>query len=181
MARDGCILEIFGFLLGREKLDVLLQRFLIALEGDDIVSFIVFDLPGGSALTADGADGDDTACDRHPFEQRGDSDDHVGRFGHGELSHDQPLPGGEGRNRLDRRLDVLLRTGAAEVLPSMATTSAGALINAETQATKQCPKGLSVEPGENVAVVIIRQSPGGQTVESGAGERASSRQNARCR
>jgi hypothetical protein len=52
MAADGCVAEILGFLLVREERDVFTRRALIALEGEDVVGFLVIDLPGDVAPTA---------------------------------------------------------------------------------------------------------------------------------
>ena len=41
VAGDGGVLEILGFLLGREQFDVFPQRALIALQGQDVVGLLV--------------------------------------------------------------------------------------------------------------------------------------------
>ena len=46
VAADGGVLEIAGFLLGREEFDVIAQRALIALQGQNVVRLLVQDLLG---------------------------------------------------------------------------------------------------------------------------------------
>ena len=47
---DGGVLEVIGFLLVGEQLDVLAQRALIALQGEDVVGLLVQDFLGDGAL-----------------------------------------------------------------------------------------------------------------------------------
>ena len=51
------------FLLVCEQLDVVAQRALVALQGQDVVGLLVDDLLGDGALAAHGVDGDDGALD----------------------------------------------------------------------------------------------------------------------
>lgn len=59
MLTDHCVRVIPGFLLGDEQSDVLLQRALVAFERQDIVGFLVNDLPGYRTLASHGIDGHD--------------------------------------------------------------------------------------------------------------------------
>ena len=68
MATDGGVLEILGFLLGEEQIDILPKRTLITLQGQDVIGFLVDDLLGDGALAAHGVDGHHGALDgHHPF------------------------------------------------------------------------------------------------------------------
>ena len=105
---DGGVLEILGFLLGREQFDVFPQRALIALQGQDVVGLLVHDLPGDGALAAHGVDGDDGTLDGQHVEQLGDGEDLVGLVRHLDLPQHQPLARGEGRDHVDGCVAALL-------------------------------------------------------------------------
>ena len=134
---DLGVLEVPGFLLGHEKLDILTQRALIAFQREDVVGLLVDDFRSDVALAAHRIDGHDGPLDRQHVEQLGDGDDLVGLFRHLDLAEHEALARGEGRDHVDRRFGALLLVGSAQVLPSMAITSAGVPVSAATQATKQ--------------------------------------------
>ena len=72
MAADLGILKAVGFLLGREKLDILAQRALVTLERKNVIGLLIHDFLGDIALAAHRIDGHDGALDRHHVEQRRD-------------------------------------------------------------------------------------------------------------
>ena len=130
-------LKPLALLLGHEQFDILAQRALVALQGEDVIGLLVEDLLGDVALAAHRVDGDDGALDRHHVEQLRDGDDLVGFLRHLDLPEHEALARREGGDHVDGRLAALFWPERREVLPSMAITPAGAPISEATQATKQ--------------------------------------------
>jgi len=69
MSGDLVSLKPFAFLLGGEQLDILAQRALVALEGENVIGFLVEDFLGDVALAADGVGGNDGAFDHQHVEK----------------------------------------------------------------------------------------------------------------
>jgi hypothetical protein len=61
MSGDLGIAEAIRLLLGGEQLDILAQRALVALEGENVIGILVADFLGDVALAADGVGGNDGA------------------------------------------------------------------------------------------------------------------------
>ncbi len=108
---DGGVLEVPGFLLGDEHVDVVAQASLVAFEGENVVGFLVDDGPGDVALASHGVDGDDGALDRHHLQKLRDRDDFVRFLRHFHLPEDQPLARREGRDHVNRRFRSFLVAG----------------------------------------------------------------------
>ena len=113
---DCAVGEVAGLLLGDEELHVVVQRTLVALQGEHVVGLLVDDRLGDVALAAHGIDGHDGAFDRQHVEQLRDSADLVGLLRHLDLAEHQALPRGEGRDHVDRRLGAALLVGSARGL-----------------------------------------------------------------
>jgi hypothetical protein len=75
VAADRGVLEAIGLLLGGEQLDILAQRALVALKGENVIGVLVEDFLRDAALAAHGVDGYDGALDRHHVEQGWNGDD----------------------------------------------------------------------------------------------------------
>jgi hypothetical protein len=107
-------LQVIGFLLADEEFDVITQRALITLQGQDVVRLLVDDFSGDLALAAYGVDGDAGALDDQHVQELGNGDDLVRFLRHLDLTEHQSLPGGEGRDNVDRlaRAFLLVRAPA---------------------------------------------------------------------
>ncbi len=77
MSTDHGIGVLPGFPLGHEQADIVAQRALIALEGEDMVGLLVDDLLRDRTLAAHGVDGHDRPLDRQHLQKVGDRDDLV--------------------------------------------------------------------------------------------------------
>nr|WP_281433653.1 hypothetical protein [Methylosinus sp. H3A] len=157
LAADRRIHETIGFLLGGEQLHVFVERSLIASVRDDVIGLLVLDLLGDGALTAHGVDGDDGAFYGHHVQERGNGDDLVGFFRYGDLPHDEPLPGGESRDDVDRLLRALLLIGAARGFAVGGDDLGWRLSQSRDPGDEAALERLRVERGENVAEMVVRQ------------------------
>jgi len=83
-----------------------------------------------------GVDGDDCALDGHHVQKRGNGDDLVRFSGDGDLPITARWRAAEAETMWSGSFDPL-PPERREVLPSMAITTAGVLVSAETRATKQ--------------------------------------------
>ena len=114
-------------------------------------------------------------------EQRGDGDDLVGLFGHRDLPQHQTLPGGEGRNHMDRLLGVLLRAGAARCLAVDGDDLGGRFDERRNPGDEAASERLGVERGEDVAEMIMRRRAVLERPEAAQQTKASFRQSEPCR
>ena len=142
---DLGVLEIDPLLLVDKQLDVVSERALVALQGEDVIGFLVEDRLRDVTLAAHRVDGYDRTLDLQHAQELGDGDDLVGLLPHLDLAEYETLSRGESRHDVDRTLESFFFFEAFEpdrrtVLPSMATTSAGTPVCAATQATKQRSK-----------------------------------------
>jgi hypothetical protein len=100
--------------IGRKTADWgISQRALVALEGENVIGFLVEDFLGDVALAADGVGGNDGAFDHQHVEKRRNGDDLVGLVGHFDLAEHEALACREGGHHVDRRFFV---GGAAQRL-----------------------------------------------------------------
>src|ERR1700693_6309296 len=113
MSGDLGIAEAIRLLLGGEQLDILAQRALVALEGENVIGILVEDFLGDVALAADGVGGNDGAFDHQHVEKRRNGDDLVGFVGHLDLAEHEALACREGGHHVDRRFCTFLVGGAA--------------------------------------------------------------------
>ena len=95
-AADLGVREIARLLLRYQQFDVIAQRPLVTFQPEDIVGFLLDDLPCDGALAAHRVDCDDRAFDRQQVQQLRDRDDLVGFVRDFHLSQHQALAGGEG-------------------------------------------------------------------------------------
>ena len=160
---DDSVFKMLGFFLVHENFDILAQGSLIALEGEDVVGFLLDDLAGDVALAADRDNGPDRALDCHHVEQRGIGDDLI--CVHPDLTEHEALASSKGRDYVDR----LSRT------PLLIGTSRGLAVegNDIRRRFRQCCdpndetslEGLRVEVGENIAKMVMQGGAPGKRQE----------------
>ncbi len=98
---DNRIGKAACYLFDEEKLGIVVQAALVALEGKDIVGVLVDDLRGDVALTAHGVDGHRRAVDGQQIQQLRESDDLVGFISHLGLAKHQVLTCAPRRDHVD--------------------------------------------------------------------------------
>src|SRR5580692_11181812 len=114
VAADLGILEIHGLLLVDEEFDVVFERALVALQGEDVIGFLVEDRLRDVTLAAHRVDGYDRPLDLQHAQELGDGDDLVGLLPHLDLAENQTLSRGESRYDVDRTLEIFLLLGGLE-------------------------------------------------------------------
>src|SRR6202161_4172326 len=80
VAADLGVLEIYCLLFIDEELDVVFERALISLQGENVIGFLFDDRLRDIALTAHRVDRHDRPLDRQHAQQFGNGDDLVGFF-----------------------------------------------------------------------------------------------------
>ena len=111
---DGLVEERLGVceassaLLGEEQIDVLAQRRLVALDGQEVIGASITNGLGDGLLAAHGVDGHQGALEFQHFQQAGDGDDFVffgvNRF----LAENEALLRCPGRDHMQRRSPLAL-------------------------------------------------------------------------
>ena len=146
VAADLGILEIYRLLFVDEELDIVFERALIALQGEDVIGFLVDDRLSDFALATHRVDGDHRPLDRQHAQQLGNGDDLVGFFPDLDLTENETLAPAKADTMWIGPLGFFFFLEVFEpdlrgVLPSMAITSAETPVCAATQATKQRSNG----------------------------------------
>src|SRR5208337_1342 len=118
VAADLGILEIYRLLFIDEELDIVFERALIALQGEDVIGFLVDDRLSDFALATHRVDGDHRPLDRQHAQQLGNGDDLVGFFPDLDLTENETLARGESRHDVDRTLGVFLLLGGFRTGPA---------------------------------------------------------------
>ncbi len=113
---DNRIGKAACYLFDEEKLGIVVQAALVALEGKDIVGVLVDDLRGDVALTAHGVDGHRRAVDGQQIQQLRESDDLVGFISHLGLAKHQVLTCAPRRDHVDGRFGAAFLIGAPQRL-----------------------------------------------------------------
>src|SRR4051794_16333515 len=149
--------EVLGFLLRGEQRDVLVQRALIALEGQNVVGLLVQDLLRDAALASHGLDGHDGALDRQQVQQLGDGDDLIGLVRHLDLTQHEALTGRKGRHHVKRAL-ALLAKGLARRLAIDGDHLGRGTRELADPAHEAATERFGIERGENVAQLVVRGS-----------------------
>src|SRR3984885_16116456 len=104
VAADLGVVEIYRLLFIDEELDVVFERALISLQGENVIGFLVDDRLRDIALTAHRVDRHDRPLDRQHAQQFGNGDDLVGFFPYLHLTENEPLARSESRHDVDRPL-----------------------------------------------------------------------------
>lgn len=148
------ILERAGFLLPDEEFDVLMQRSLVALEGQNVIGLLVDDLFGDGALAADGIDADNGAFDRKHLQQLGDSDDLIGLIGDLDLAEDKALAGRKSRHHVNGGLCPF---GAAQGFAVDGDNLHGHARQRGNPGDKTALEGLGIECRQDIAKMVVRR------------------------
>src|SRR5271170_7395795 len=162
VAADLGVLEIYRLLFIDEELDIVFERALIALQGENVIGFLVDDRLCNFALAAHRVDGHDRSLDRQHAQQFGNGDDLVGFFSHRDLTENETLRAAKAVTMWIGPLGSFFFLEVFEpdrrrVLPSTGISSAGTPVSAATQATKQRPNAS----GSSVARMSPRWSCAG--------------------
>ena len=162
VAADLGVLEIYRLLFIDEELDIVFERALIALQGENVIGFLVDDRLCNFALAAHRVDGHDRSLDRQHAQQLGNGDDLVGFFSHRDLTENETLARGESRHDVDRTLGVHLLLGGlrAGPAPGLAVDRDQFGRNSGQRrdpGDKATPERLGVERGQDVAQVVVRR------------------------
>ena len=147
---------------GARELDVVFERALISLQGENVIGFLVDDRLRDIALTAHRVDHHDRPLDRQHAQQFGNGDDLVGFFPYLHLTENEPLARGESRHDVDRTLGVFLLLGGLRTGPSHRLAIDGDHFGRDPslrrdpgdEATLERP---GVERGQDVAQVVVRR------------------------
>jgi hypothetical protein len=103
--------------------DLGFKRWLVALEGEQVVSLVLNDLIGDGYLTAYGVDGHQRSFELFGFgqvvEKLGNGRDFIGFLGHAELSKDEP-----GISRIGAQGNAFVSASAALLWASIASRCA---------------------------------------------------------
>ena len=162
VAADLGVLEIYRLLFIDEELDIVFERALIALQGEDVIGFLVDDRLRDVALAAHRVDGHDRPLlDRQHAQQLGNGDDLVGFFPDLDLTENEPLARGESRHDVDRALGVFLPLGSLRTGPARGLAVDGDHFGRNSglrrhPGDKATPEWLGVERGQDVAQVVVR-------------------------
>ena len=106
---DLGVSKVPGLLLGCKDRDILVQRALVALQRQDVVSLLVDDLFHDLALAAHCLDRHDRPVDRQHVEKPGDRDDLIGFFRHLDLARHKTLACGESLETRRERYNEIVR------------------------------------------------------------------------
>jgi hypothetical protein len=134
---DRRVLETIGFLLSGEQLYVFMQRSLIALERNDVNSFLSMIFLAMLRWRSMASIVTTASSIAIRSSSAGDGDDLVGFFGHRDLPEDETLGAAKADTIWIGSFDPFFLYGRREVFPSIAMTSTESLVSAETQETKQ--------------------------------------------
>lgn len=110
-------------------------------------------------VAARGVDGYDRAFDVQHVQEPGDRDDLVGLFRHLELSQHKPLPRGEGRDDVDRRLVAGLAAGAPGGLAIDGDHLRRHAAGGCGPGHKALLEALGIERGEDLAQAVMGGRP----------------------
>jgi site-specific DNA recombinase len=103
---DDEVVDGAGLGVGEQVDHVVGEGFLVLLERQHVVAFLIEDLLGDLPLTAHGVNRDDAARDRQRAQQFGDGGDLVGLVVDLDLRQDQSVGTGPGTDHVDRGLPV---------------------------------------------------------------------------
>ena len=158
---DLGVLEIDPLLLVDKQLDVVSERALVALQGEDVIGFLVEDRLRDVTLAAHRVDGYDRTLDLQHAQELGDGDDLVGLLPHLDLAEYETLSRGESRHDVDRTLEILLllrslRTGPAHGFAVDGDDFGRNPGLRRDPGDKATLEGFGVQGRQNVAQVIMR-------------------------
>ena len=151
-----CVCKTARFLLFGEQFNIIAQRPLIALERENVISFLIDDLLRDVALTPHRINGDHRSFNLHHVEQRGDRHNLVRLLTNLHLREHEPLPRRESRDHMDGLFGALLLIGSTRCFSINGDHFGGRIGQCCDPGHKTKLESHSVQRGEYIAQVIMR-------------------------
>ena len=175
---DGLMEEGFGIgegagaLFGEEEFDVVLERGLIAFDGEEVIGAFVADFAGDLLLTSHGVDSHQGTGEFQQVEQARNGNNLVFLAVDGLLSKDDALLGSPGRDQVQGRASFAGISGAPRGF-AVQRHHGRAIVHARSIGTQAlCPgdetvsEGLCLERIENIVEGVMARNPAGERQEA---------------